>query len=244
MTPSRTQTSAPQLGKIRSRSKLSELISGQLRGLILRGELAPGTQLPTESEMIEQFGVSRTVVREAVSALKTDGLVTVHQGRGAFVATDRTLQPFRIVNPGLNERDHIVQILELRLCHEVETAALAAERHTADQMNEIDGALAAMAEAVRHDEPAYEQDFAFHVAIAQATGNLYIANFLSYLGPFIIPRPALRAQMSRDRRDYVETLQMEHAEIRDAIAERNAEAASRAMRTHLTRGLELNRQSG
>lgn len=183
-------------------------------------------------------------MREAVSALKTDGLVTVHQGRGAFVATDRTLQPFRIVNPGLTERDHIVQILELRLCHEVETAALAATRRSKKQLAEINRAFDAMTEAVRRDEPAFEQDFAFHVAIAQATGNGYIANFLSYLGPFIIPRPALRARIGNERRGYVETLQAEHAEIRDAIADRDPEAASRAMRTHLNRGLELNRQPG
>ncbi len=230
-----------ELRSFKGRPKLSEEIAGQLRQLIQGGELMPGTQLPTENAMIEQFGVSRTVVREAVAALSADGLVNARQGRGVFVANDLTQQPFRLGDSRLSERDHIVQIMELRLSLEVEAAGLAAQRRTSEDLREIEDAFERMVEAQRSGQEGAEQDFAFHLRIAEATQNTYIAKFIRYLGPFIIPRPARRTVTGGEREVYLEGLTQEHANIRDAIADQDEAAAIEAMRIHLSRGLALNR---
>lgn len=229
------------LRSFKGRPKLSEEVAGQLRQLIQSGDLLPGAQLPTENAMIEQFGVSRTVVREAVSALSADGLVNARQGRGVFVADDMTRQPFRLGDSKLSERDHIVQIMELRLSLEVEAAGLAAQRRTPEDLREIEDAFEKMVEAQSRGQEGAEQDFAFHLRIAEATQNTYIAKFIRYLGPFIIPRPARRSITGEERQLYLDGLTQEHANIRDAIAEQDEAAASEAMRTHLSRGLVLNR---
>ena len=229
------------LRSFKGRPKLSEEIAGQLRQLIQDGSLEPGAQLPTENAMIEQFGVSRTVVREAVAALSADGLVRSRQGRGVFVAEDLTRQPFRLGDSALSEHDHILQIMELRLSLEVEAAGLAAQRRTSHDLREIEEAFERMVEAQRRGEEGAEQDFAFHLRIAEATQNTYIAKFIRYLGPFIIPRPARRRVTGVERQTYLDGLTVEHAKIRDAIAAQDEAAASEAMRTHLSRGLALNR---
>ncbi len=229
------------LRSFKGRPKLSEEVASQLRQLIQGGNLRPGAQLPTENAMIEQFGVSRTVVREAIAALSADGLVNSRQGRGVFVADDLTRQPFRLGDSELNEHDHILQIMELRLSLEVESAGLAAQRRTLQDLREIEDAFERMVEAQSRGQEGAEQDFAFHLRIAEATQNTYIAKFIRYLGPFIIPRPARRRVTGQERQDYLDGLTREHAKIRDAIAEQDEAAASEAMRTHLSRGLALNR---
>lgn len=239
-----TENKAGGLGlrSFKGRPKLSEEIAGQLRQLIQNGDLVPGMQLPTENAMIEQFGVSRTVVREAVSALSADGLVNARQGRGVFVSDDLTQQPFRLGDSALSERDHIVQIMELRLSLEVEAAGLAAQRRTSQDVREIERAFVKMVEAQSSGQGDAEEDFAFHLRIAMATQNTYIAKFIRYLGPFIIPRPARRTVTGAERMAYLEGLTQEHAKIRDAIADQDEAAAIDAMRTHLSRGLTLNRK--
>ena len=94
------------------RPKLSERVADQLRERIQKGDFAPGAQLPTESALVELFGVSRTVIREAVSSLRVDGLVKTHQGRGVFVCEDISQQPFRLCSKDLSERDHMIQAME------------------------------------------------------------------------------------------------------------------------------------
>ncbi len=230
------------LRSIRGRPKLSEEIAEQLRQLIQDGQLLPGQQLPTESAMIEQFGVSRTVVREAISALNADGLVLPQQGRGVFVAEDMTQRPFRLGKVTMNECDHIVQIMELRLCLEVESAGLAAARRSLADLEKIDDALATLVTVQKRGDEGAQEDFAFHLQIAEATQNTYIADFLRYLGPFIIPRAAMRTVTGLERENYLEELSREHANIRDAIAREDAEAAADAMRLHLMRGLQFNRR--
>ena len=101
------------------RPKLSERVADQLRERIQKGDFAPGAQLPTEGALVEQFGVSRTVIREAISSLRVEGLVKTHQGRGVFVCEDISQQPFRLCSKDLSEQDHMEQAMELRMHMEV-----------------------------------------------------------------------------------------------------------------------------
>src|SRR5271166_5029249 len=181
---------------------------------IVSGKLAAGARLPTEQEMILATGVSRTVVREAVAALRANGLVLTRQGVGAFVA-DSGRRPFRIDPPELGSLREVLDVMELRTSVEIEAAGLAAERATADQVRKINAAYEAIDAAIARGETAVDQDFAFHCRIAEATGNAQFSRFLEYLGRFIIPRQTVRISVgsAAGRRAYLDRIQKEHRAI-------------------------------
>jgi len=215
--------------------KLTHEIAERIAGEILSGELSPGARLPTEQEMAAAMGVSRTVVREAIAALRAEGLVTTRQGAGAFVAEDAGRRPFRLALGGLPSVAEALDIMELRQSVEVEAAALAAARAAEPARREIVRALAAIDLAIGRGESAVNEDFAFHRAIAAATGNPQFPHFLEYLGHYIIPRQSIRvaAHRAEGQRAYLEMIQGEHRAICTAIGTRDAAEASEAMRRHL-----------
>lgn len=225
------------------RNRTTEVIE-RIADEISSGRLAPGARLPTEQHLMEAMGVSRTVVREAVAALKADGLVITRQGAGAFVALDRTRVPFRIDPDGLSSLDDVINIMELRLAIEVEGAALAAERLTASAFKAIDRSLDAIDAAIARDEPAIEEDFAFHRAIAEATQNPLYVDFLAFLGRHVIPRQSIRTALTggAEQTSYLQRIQTEHRQISTAIKKRDPAAARRAARCHLANSLARYRQ--
>jgi len=115
---------------------LAEQVIARLANDIRSGRLEPGARLPTEQALSSALGVSRTVVREAVAALRADGLVVTRRGSGAYVA-DPTAGPFRIAAPKAAALADVLQVMELRLAVEVEAAALAAERASRRQVGVI-----------------------------------------------------------------------------------------------------------
>lgn len=212
---------------------LADEFAARLAADITSGKLPPGTKLPTEQEMIAATGVSRTVVREAVAALRAEGLVLTRQGVGAFVA-DTARRPFRI---GADERDslrEILQVMELRTGIEIEAAGLAAERGSQSDLERVTKAFLAIEQAMARDDSAVDEDFAFHCRIAEATGNPKFLRFLDYLGRFIIPRQTVNVLADgAGRRAYLKTIQREHRAILDAILSRTPASARSAMRRHL-----------
>lgn len=237
--PSKLSALAPLV----SSGNLAEQIVARLGADIRGGRLAPGARLPTEQALTSALGVSRTVVREAVAALRADGLVVTRRGSGAFVA-DPAAGPFRIAAPGATALSGILDVMELRLAVEVEAAALAAERASRPQVAAIRAAWRSIDVALKRGEGAVAEDFAFHRAIAEATGNDQFPRFLAYLGSHVIPRQSVRLSVDTpaERRTYLERIQSEHASIVEAIAGREARQAGRAMREHLTRSLERYRK--
>jgi DNA-binding FadR family transcriptional regulator len=201
---------------------------------ITSGKLAPGEKLPTEQELIAASGVSRTVVREAVAALRAEGLVLTRQGVGAFVA-DNTRRPFRIDLDELKSLRETLQVMELRTGIEIEAAGLAAERATAADKKRIAAAFAAIDQAIARDETAIDEDFAFHSSIASSAGNPQFLRFLDYLGRVIIPRQNLSvATRSRTtQKTYLEKIQKEHRDILDAIRASDVTRARGAMQRHM-----------
>jgi DNA-binding FadR family transcriptional regulator len=190
--------------------------------------------------MMAAFGVSRTVVREAVSALRAEGLVTSRQGAGVFVARDAGLRPFRIGHGGLHSIDDVLKVMELRLAVEVEAAVLAAERASAPEIAAIGRALEGIDAAIRRGEGAVNEDFAFHRAIAAATGNAHFVRFLEFLGHLFIPRQSIRLELATpsEQHAYLARVQREHRRMFDAISARDPGDARRAMRDHLSHSLE------
>lgn len=224
----------------RSPGNLADRVLTRLNADIRGGRLGPGARLPTEQELTAKMGVSRAVVREAIAALKADGLVTTRRGSGAYVAATPTAIPFRISGQDTSRLRDVLDVMELRLAVEVEAAAQAAERASRRQLVAIKSALRAIDRALRKGDGAVAEDFAFHRAIAEATGNRQFPRFLTFLGAHVIPRQSVRLSVDTpaDRRAYLARIQQEHARIVAGIASGDPAEARRAMREHLTRSLE------
>jgi len=214
---------------------LKDQLVERLSQQILSGQLGAGARLPTEHALMAAFGVSRTVVREAVAVLKAEGLVITRQGSGAFVTADVQRRPFRIDPDALVSLTDVLQVMELRTSVEVEAAALAAGARTIGDLAAIDAALEALEAAIARGELAADADFEFHHAIAAATGNPYFAQFLEFLGRFIIPRLSVRTAVATPAQQgaYLALIQAEHRAIAAAIHAGDAAVARDAMRRHL-----------
>jgi len=223
---------------------LTEEVVGRLSAEITNGGLEPGARLPTEQAMMSAMGVSRTVVREAVAALRAEGLVVTRQGVGAFVASDGKRRPFRLDANEVDSLAEAIKVMELRRAVEIEAAGLAAERGTPAQLTAVSAALDTMDRAIERGETAIDEDRAFHRAIAEATGNPQFVRFLEFLGHFVIPRRAVADAPWRKEgaRPFLDLFQKEHRAIFEAIRERSPEAARGAMRKHLTNSLKRYRK--
>ena len=223
----------------RRQRNLAQGVIEQVGAAVKQGILKPGDKLPTESSLMAQHGVSRTVVREAISHLQASGLVQTRHGIGTFVLerpqTGLGLDAEHI----LTLRD-VLAILELRIGVETETAGLAASRRSEEQVRELAGALDEMQQAMAEGISAVEADKRFHLLIAQATGNRYFVDILAQLGNAIIPRARLNTPgLEQDQpADVLERVSREHDDIFRAIERRDPEAARAAMRTHLSNSRE------
>jgi GntR family transcriptional repressor for pyruvate dehydrogenase complex len=244
VTASRDPGKPTLLQPLRPPRNLMEEVIARIAGEIRSGRLAPGARLPTEQQLMQAMGVSRTVVREAVAALRAEGLVTTRQGSGAFVSADTSRVPFRIDPEGLSSIEHVLDVMELRLAVEVEAAALAAERATPQALASVEAALRDMEAAIVRGEGAVGEDFALHRAIALASGNPRFAELLRYLGGHVIPRQSVRVSVDapEQQRSYLMRIQKEHARICEAVVSRRPADARKAMRVHLTNSLKRYRR--
>lgn len=208
------------------------------------GRLATGDKLPTEAAIMAEFGVSRTVVREAISKLQASGLVETRHGIGTFV-TGLGDAGFRIGADQLATLRDVIAVLELRIGIETEAAALAAARRSDEDLRRMRGALAAVSAAIDAGRDAVEPDFQFHLEIARATQNPHFIELMNTLGARIIPRARLAGSsvLSDEQRHYLKRVNGEHESIFDAIAARDADAARAAMRTHLANSRERRRRA-
>jgi GntR family transcriptional repressor for pyruvate dehydrogenase complex len=224
--------------------KLTRRLFEQLAEEIKSGRLAPGSRLPTEQALTRAARVSRTVVREAVAALRAEGLVVTRQGVGAFVSAEPQRAPFRIEPERMQTLEDILGVMELRLGVEIESAGLAAERASKAQLRAILNALEAIEAASAAGRSAVDEDLEFHRAIAEATGNAEFPRFLQFIGGHLIPRRTVSGLTERmgGSRAYLALIQEEHRRICQAIESRDAKAAREAMRRHLTRSLERYRK--
>lgn len=215
---------------------LTQRTAEALRLRIAGGQLQSGERLPTEKVMALEFGVSRTVVREAVAGLQADGLIKARHGVGVFVATkddperrrgDRTDNPFVAAS--------ILDVLELRMAVEVHAAGLAAIRRSWSQEERIWHAAEQMRQAMEEGLPTEHLDLAFHRSIAEASNNPAFVAFFDQLGEAVIPSTSLvsRLESERIKAHYLSRCQSEHFVIFEAIARNDAEAARGAMQAHL-----------
>lgn len=228
----------------RPRTLALELVQG-LGDRIRDGRLAAGDKLPTEAAIMAEYGVSRTVVREAISKLQAAGLVETRHGIGTFVVGLGDAGVFRIAPEQMATLRDVIAVLELRIGVETEAAGLAAQRRTEEDLVRLRAALDAVGAAVEAGRDAVGPDFQFHLEIARATQNPHFAELMATLGARIIPRARLHDEdaLNEERRAYLRRVNAEHENILDAIANRDADAARAAMRTHLTNSRERRRRA-
>ena len=227
------------------RDSLSAKLVRDLAHRIDSGELAAGMQIPPERTLMVQYGVSRTVVREATSSLRASGRIATHQGRGAYVLSTPPAFRFHIDPKELSTLRDVLRVMEIRVALEAEAAALAAARRTPIQLNAINEALAELAAGVGKPDGNQASDVKFHLAIARATGNGYFSHLLEDLAPRMLPRARLDL-FGGDRRlklEYLKRLQHEHADVFLAIKRSDPDAARAAMRLHLSNSRERLRQA-
>ncbi len=212
-------------------SRTQELVE-HLTARIREGVIRPGEKLPTEARLVADHGVSRTVVREAISRLAAAGLVETRHGKGSFVLAQPSTSSFPTVEGGERTLDDIVDLVEFRIAVETEAAALAAVRRSPAQLSALERALDEFASCADNPGAAVRADHRFHVRVALATGNRYFSDLLTSFGPSLIV-------MHRDRLPSGEAgfahVVAEHAEVYDAVARSDPDHARAAMRLHLTR---------
>lgn len=207
------------------RDKLKEQISS--------GRFRSGDRLPSEAALTDEFGVSRTVVREAIASLRENRLVMSRRGSGVFVIEPESpaILPFESADP--EKLSSMIELLELRTAIEVEAAGLAALRHSPHHEEMLLTKLKELEELTDAGQPTHEADFAMHMAIAEVSGNKRFSEALSMFGVLMIPRHALQPAVAPVAAEYVDLLKHEHRAIVHAVLDGGEDGARTAMRRHL-----------
>ncbi|WP_027014259.1 FadR/GntR family transcriptional regulator [Comamonas composti] len=211
---------------------LADQVAQQLEARIRSGSLQPGQKLPTEAELVQQFEVSRTVVREAISRLKSRHLVESRQGSGMYVKSS-IIEPLDFEALPAAGKNAVIQITEVRRALEAEMAELAARRRTDEDLQRIRQAVADLAQAVRAGHDGVKEDMAFHRSIAQAAGNPFLLSTLDYLVQFLHGAMRITRANEARRDDFSRAVEQEHERIVQAIEAGDAKAARRAAATHM-----------
>lgn len=221
----------------RRRDSLSSPIVRELAQRIDSGELHPGDRLPTERELIEQYGVSRTVIREALSSLRSSGRIDTQQGRGAFVLGSPVATGSGLRHTRLSTVQEVLNVMDVRIGLESEAASLAAQHRHEGHLRRLRDALRTLEQ---HGGKTNEHDIAFHMAVAQATGNPYFVEVLGNLANSLTPRARMDSFHTDEhaRALHRQRVNLEHAQILHAIERGDGEAARAAMRLHLANSRE------
>jgi DNA-binding FadR family transcriptional regulator len=204
-------------------------------GIINEDDLAPGDRLPSEARLAETFGMSRTIVREALVRLAADGITEARRGAGSYVKR----------RPSERLGSHVpmdglagtLGTYEVRFVLEAEAARLAAQRRSHAQMDAIEDALEALRTALLSSDPAHDEDWLLHRAIAEATGNSAFVDIFDRLQEEVILILRAGVDISRSRPpEVIGAMMDEHDAIVDAIRAQDGDGAALAMRWHLSQG--------
>ncbi len=221
-------------------TSLPDEIASELIAAIHNGTYKVGDRLPSERELCEEFSVSRAVVREALSQLKSEGLVVSKAGSGVFVTEPNHQDAFRLQPVDLDEKQSLALVMELLSAFESAATRLAAQRRTDSDLKNIRRALVGMEYEIANDRLGDEQDFAFHQAIVNATHNPHYQALSKHLEHSVrrLIRRARSNTKAANSADLVEAVQDEHKAIFAAIKARDPDAAAQAAERHLAQAAE------
>jgi GntR family transcriptional repressor for pyruvate dehydrogenase complex len=213
------------------RQSLVDTAVARIREVIEQGQLKAGDRLPTEAELSAQLGVSRTVVREAVSQLESLGMLSVQRGRGMFVGTGSGLSGcVKLLRSALAlSAKELVQFTEFREAVECYAARRAAESATPDDLAELEALCEAIDRPGTDDLEAMRLDFRFHRRLMALSGNELMCSVLEVLQEFVLAAMVRTTPMPRDRNQS----RGRHLAIVRAVRTGDPDAAEKAMRAHL-----------
>jgi len=216
---------------------LSDQVASAISSEIHASRLVEGDKLPTEAMLVKQFAVSRTVVREAVSRLKSLGLVESRQGSGAFVKA-AGFSPLQF-DAGLAASKHaVIQMVEVRRALEAEVAELAAQRRSPADIKRIQRAADTLERAVKSGGDGVDEDVALHRAIADAAQNQFLISTLDYLRQFLHGATRVTRANEARRADFARQVQAEHQAIIGAIVGGDAVKARKAAARHMDNAIK------
>src|SRR5512133_2984013 len=222
-----------QFSPVTGGARLSDQVAEQLAAEIRAGRLAAGEKLPAEARLVEQFQVSRTVVREAVSRLKSLGLVDSRQGSGVFVSARAPYAPLNFDAHHTESREAVVQMAEVRRALEAEAAGLAAQRRKAADVKRLKQSVQALDRAVKSGGDGVEEDLKFHQAIADAAHNPFLIGTLDYLAQFMRGAIGVTRANEARRADFAAQVRAEHEMVLQAIEARDRTQARVAAANHM-----------
>lgn len=222
-----------------NKKDLPYALAEKLAERIHSGEFKPGDKLTSERELSLEYAVSRTTVREALSQLKSMGLVEARAGSGVYVTENPDTKLFRMPAVDLGEDESFAQVMELLLAIEVAATRSAAIHRTPADLRAIRRELIGMEYAVARDMLGDQEDYNFHQAIVKATHNPYFVSLCSHLeySARNVIRTA-RANTRRNLSDLMDAVQKEHQEIYEAIEAGDPERAANAAADHLNNALK------
>lgn len=234
----RSNDQADGFGEPVARSpRLSDSVAEMMLDTILSRHLQPGDPLPSERELGDQFGVSRTVIREAVRSLSAKGVVSSLPGRGLVVAALDPQNVSSSMNLYLRGQPGEIpyeRIHEVRSALEVDCAGRAAERATDAEIEKLRETHKRMGDDLDDIEIASQADVEFHRAIAESTDNQLYLIMLDSIGDVLLEIRRMTLGLPND----AESGQEQHGEILAAIESHDAKRARKAMRNHLAAALE------
>jgi GntR family transcriptional repressor for pyruvate dehydrogenase complex len=222
-----------------SRHKLAEAVAQQLLDEIRDKQLAPGTRLPSERQLMSVLGVGRSTVREAIQGLGMLGVLDIRHGQGAFVADPSSGGGQSRIAAGL-ARGVTQNLFEARRIVEVEAAQLAAERRTDEEIEAIAAVLADHAAAIESGAPGIAFAVAFHLRVAEASHNDVLVSFVATLSEVLEERGQILERIHGYREWELE----QHRAVFDAVGAGDPGEAGRAMRRHLDEVVVYHEQIG
>ena len=225
-----------QFKPVASGTYLPDQVAQTLAAEIRAGRLAAGDKLPTEAALVVQFSVSRTVVREAVSRLKSLGLADSRQGSGVYVKAPG-FAPLNFDAKSAVSKQAVIQMVEVRRALEAEVAGLAALRRTQADIKRIRQAIVLLDRAVLAGGDGVEQDVQFHRAIAETARNPFLIGTLEYLGQFLQGATRVTRANEARRADFAHQVCDEHNAIFSAIEAADAPLARQAAAQHMNNAI-------
>ncbi|MGO4349827.1 FadR/GntR family transcriptional regulator [Paenibacillus sp. MCAF9] len=223
-----------EVEKLSKRNHYEE-ITEQVKRLIIDGKLKVGDKLPSTKQMSEQFGVGRSTTREALSALKAMGLIEIRQGGGCRVIRS---VPIDMELPELASlrmnRKTVLELLEARESLEVSNAAIAAVKHTDEDIKQLSQIIDEMERAAGDESEGERLDLRFHLTLANATHNtIMVRLFESIMNHIETAIHDIRRVELYSSAAVAERLYSEHSTIVEAIAKKDPELAAEQMKQHL-----------
>ncbi len=212
-----------------------EEIASQLRRLIADGKLNVGDALPSTKTMSEQFGVGRSTMREALSALKAMGLIEIRQGGGCKVIRREPADPATDELQSLRtNRETLIELLEARQALEVSNAAIAANKRTNEDLDAFEKLMLEMERSVGDEAEGERTDVLFHRLLARTTHNKIMLRLFESIAVQLerAIRDVRRVEIYANRA-VAGQLYREHYALYEAIAAGDSELAAGRMREHL-----------